>query len=168
VPRSGSSSGVTRVEFDSRLPYRAVLLALALLGAGLLFEQLVDLLLLVMMAVILALPLAASATWLEHLRVPRVLGAMSALAAAGALLAVVVIFVVPRFVAQVNAFISELPATGRHFERVLNHTFGLRPGNHPAGGQAFRRPLCAAPVDPARAPVVGRSDSGGGLWARLW
>ena len=131
------TSGVPRADFRSRLPYRAVLLALALLAAGLLFEQLVDLLLLVMMSVILAVALAAAATWLERFHVPRVLGAMMAVVGAGGVLAAVLIFVVPRFVAQTNAFVSDLPATARHFEHAVNHAFGLRPGTIPRAAKRF-------------------------------
>ncbi|HET9102466.1 MAG TPA: AI-2E family transporter [Solirubrobacteraceae bacterium] len=126
-----------QAEFSPRLPYRAVILALALLAGGLLFAQLVGLLLLVIVSVILAVALGAAATWLERLHIPRALGAVLTLAAVGAVIAAVLIFVVPRFVAQVNAFVAALPATARHFEHGLNHAFGLKPGAIPQAADRF-------------------------------
>ncbi len=46
------------------------------MAIGLLFEQLVDLLLLLAITVIIALPISAGASWFERFRVPRALGAL--------------------------------------------------------------------------------------------
>src|ERR1700757_1515737 len=109
------------------LPYQAVLLALGLVAAGLLFTELVDIFLLVVMTAIAALPLAAGATRLQRLRVPRPLrGAACALLGLGAL-GLVLAFIVPPFVNQVDTFIHDLPVTLARFEHTLNHDFGLRP-----------------------------------------
>jgi predicted PurR-regulated permease PerM len=51
--------------------YRAVLLAAGLLLFGLLFRQLVTLLLAILITVVVAIPLAAVATRLERYKVPR-------------------------------------------------------------------------------------------------
>ena len=59
--------------------YRAVLLAAGLLLFGLLFRQLVTLMLAVLITVIFAIPLAAVGTRLERRGVPRPLGALLAL-----------------------------------------------------------------------------------------
>ena len=59
--------------------YRAVLLAAGLLLFGLLFRQLVTLLLAILMTMIVAIPLAAGASRLERYRIPRALGALISL-----------------------------------------------------------------------------------------
>src|ERR1700761_1432198 len=110
------------------LPYRAVLLALGLLAAGILFKQLIDIFLLVVMTVIVALPIAAGATRLQRIGVPRALGAVLSLLAFLGLVALVVAFVVPPFVDQVKAFVEQLPTTLTRVERTVNRDFGLKPG----------------------------------------
>ena len=61
--------------------YRAVLLAAGLLLFGLLFRQLVTLMLAILVTVILAIPLAAAARRLERFGIPRPAGALLALLA---------------------------------------------------------------------------------------
>lgn len=113
---------------DPRVAYRAVLLAVGLLAGGLLFEQLAQLVILVTIAVVLAVPLAASATWLSRWHVPRVLGVLLAAFSGTAVAALVLAFVVPTFVSQVNDFVAQLPANAAHFEHTVNHLLGLRRG----------------------------------------
>lgn len=137
VPDSNGSGDPTPGEFRPRLAYRAVLLALGLLAAGLLFKQLTQLMLLVVIAVIIALPMAASARKLARLHVPRPLGALLALLTGGALIGGILYFAIPAFVDQVNAYVTALPDTVAHFERSLNHTFGLRPGTVTASVTRF-------------------------------
>jgi predicted PurR-regulated permease PerM len=115
-------------EFDPRVAYRAVLLALGLLAGGLLFEELVQIVMLVTIAVVIAVPLAASANWLRRWRVPRALGAVLSLLAGSAVAAALLAFVVPTFVNQLNDFINRLPSTAAHLERSVNHLLGLRRG----------------------------------------
>jgi len=117
-----------RAEFDPRVAYRAVLLALGLLAAGLLFEELVQIVMLVTIAVVIAVPLAASASWLARWRIPRAIGAVASLLAGMAVAVALLAFVVPTFVNQVNDFANQLPSTITHLERSLNHLLGLRPG----------------------------------------
>ena len=117
-----------RAEFDPRVAYRAVLLALGLLAAGLLFEELVQIVMLVTIALVIAVPLAASANWLRRWHVPRAVGAVLSLLAGAAVAGVLLAFVVPTFVTQVNDFIAQLPNTAAHFERAVNHVLGLKRG----------------------------------------
>ncbi len=124
-------------QINPRVPYRAVLLALGLLAGALLFEQLVDLLLMVMISVVIALPIAAGATRLERLHIPRALGAILMLAAGVGLVALVLVFVVPAFIEQVDGFVAQLPNTVTHLEHAANHAFGLRPGTTSAAVQRF-------------------------------
>src|ERR1700760_1191662 len=124
------ASGMTpmRAEFDPRVAYRAVLLALGLLAAGLLFEELVQIVMLVTIAVVIAVPLAASASWLRRWHVPRPVGAVLSLVAGAVVTGVLLAFVVPTFVNQVNDFVAQLPTTAAHFERAVNNLLGLKRG----------------------------------------
>ena len=63
----------------AQLAYRTVLLAAGLLLFGLLFRQLVTLLLAMLVTIIIAIPLAAAAKRLERFRIPRPAGALIAL-----------------------------------------------------------------------------------------
>ena len=117
-----------RPEFDPRVAYRAVVLALGLLAAGLLFAQLVQIVMLVTVALVIAVPLAASATWLRRFHIPRALGAVLSLLTGAAITGLLLTVVVPTFVSQVNDFVTQLPATVAHLEHQINHLLGLRPG----------------------------------------
>ncbi len=90
--------------------YRAVLLAFGLAVAGLIFEQIVTLVLAVLIVVIIALPLGAFASALQRLHIPRaigaVLGLLLGLAAIGGLVAVLV----PVFSHEINQFVKALPS----------------------------------------------------------
>src|ERR1700759_3569980 len=111
-----SRQGGPRGGLDPRVAYRAGALALGLVAAGLLFEELVQIVMLVTIAVVIAVPLAASATWLSRWRVPRVVGAVLAALSGAAVTAALLAFVVPTFVSQVNDFIAQLPTTVAHLE----------------------------------------------------
>jgi predicted PurR-regulated permease PerM len=117
-----------RTGMDPRVAYRAVLLAVGLLAAGLLFEELVQIVMLVTIAVVLAVPLAASATWLQRWHIPRALGAVVSLLTGAAVVAALLAFVVPTFISQVNDFVDQLPSTVTHLEHGVNHLLGLRRG----------------------------------------
>jgi predicted PurR-regulated permease PerM len=117
-----------RPDFDPRVAYRAVVLALGLLAAGLLFEELVQIVMLVTIALVIAVPLAASATWLRRFHIPRALGAVLSLLAGAAVTGLLLAFLVPTFVSQVNDFVAQLPNTVAHLERQVNHLLGLRRG----------------------------------------
>ena len=89
---------------SSRLPYRAVALVALVVAVGLLFEQLATLLLAVVVAVIIGLPLAAGASWLERRRVPRPLGAVICLLAGLGVLGALLGLIIPQFVEQARSF----------------------------------------------------------------
>ena len=89
--------------------YRAILLAAGLVVLGLLFQQLVTLMLAVLMTVIIAIPLSAGADRLERRGVPRPLGVLAGLLAGLSALALVLALVIPPFVHQAEAFIDDVP-----------------------------------------------------------
>ena len=89
--------------------YRAVLLAAGLLLFGLLFRQLVTLLLAMLMTIIIAIPLAAAAARLERYRIPRPVGALIALLGGIGALALIIYLLIPPFVDQTNQFVDDVP-----------------------------------------------------------
>jgi predicted PurR-regulated permease PerM len=108
--------------------YRAVLLAAGLLLFGLLFRQLVTLLLAMLVTVILAIPLAGAATRLERYRIPRVAGALMALLAGIGVLVLVIYLLIPPFVDQTNQFVDDVPAIVKDLERVYADVTGQSTG----------------------------------------
>jgi predicted PurR-regulated permease PerM len=100
---------VSSEETHPHVAYRAVLLAAGLLLFGLLFRQLVTLLLALLFTVIIAIPLAAAATRLERRGIPRPLGALLALLGAVAALALVIALLIPPFIDQTNDFVDDVP-----------------------------------------------------------
>jgi len=96
-------------EVDARALYRAVLLAAGLLVVGLLFPRLVTLLIAIFATVLFAIPLAMAADRLERYGVPRVLGALAALLAGFAVLALLLFLLIPPFVDQTNEFVETVP-----------------------------------------------------------
>ncbi|MEX2196223.1 MAG: AI-2E family transporter [Thermoleophilaceae bacterium] len=90
--------------------YRAILLAAGLVVLGLLFQQLVTLMLAVLMTVIVAIPLSAGADRLERRGVPRPLGVLAGLLTGLAALALILALVIPPFVDEAEAFIDDVPA----------------------------------------------------------
>lgn len=109
--------------------YRTVLLAGGLFVVGLLFQQLVTLLIGVLITVLLAIPLAAAATKLERRGIPRAVGApgtlLIVLAAAGGGVALLI----PSFVDQVNTFVDQSPQIVATLEGDLNDLTGVKPGD---------------------------------------
>jgi predicted PurR-regulated permease PerM len=99
---------------DSRITpatlYRAVLLAFGLVVAGLVFEQLVTLFLAVLIVVVAALPLAAAATTLQRLGIPRAIGATVTLLLAVGALGATIALIVPIFSHEINQFVGSLPS----------------------------------------------------------
>lgn len=137
MPGPNPTADTGSAEFRPRVAYRAVLLALGLLAAGLLFKQLAALALLVAISVMVALPIAAGASKLQYLHVPRALGALLSMLAGGAIVGLILYFAIPEFVSQVDAFVKRLPSTVPHVEHSLNHTFGLKPGAITKAVQTF-------------------------------
>jgi predicted PurR-regulated permease PerM len=107
--------------------YKAVALAAALLVLGLLFQQLVTLMLAVLMTVIIAIPLSAGATRLERGGLPRALGALITLLGGIAVLAGVIALIIPTFVDQVNKFVDDVPTIVDDLEQTVGDITGDRP-----------------------------------------
>ena len=107
--------------------YRAVLLAAGLLLFGLLFRQLTTLLLAVLVTIVIAIPLSAAATRLERYHVPRALGALLALFAGIASLALVIYLLIPPFVDQTNQFVNDVPGIVRDLEARVGDVVGSEP-----------------------------------------
>src|SRR5688500_15504001 len=98
--------------------YRAVLLAAGLLLFGLLFRQLVTLLLAILVTVVLAIPLAAAAQRLERNGIPRPLGALLTLLGSLAALGLLIYLLIPPFVDQTNEFVDNVPSIVHDLEAV--------------------------------------------------
>jgi predicted PurR-regulated permease PerM len=115
---------------DRRAPvaYRAVLLAAGLLLFGLLFRQLVTLLLAILVTIIFAIPLAAAADRLRHYRVPRPLGALVALLGGITVLALVIYLLIPPFVDQSEQFADDVPRIVVDLEQTYADVTGEDPG----------------------------------------
>jgi predicted PurR-regulated permease PerM len=108
--------------------YRAVLLAAGLLLFGLLFRQLVTLLLAILITVVVAIPLAAVATRLERYKVPRPLGTLVALLAGIGTLALVVYLLIPPFVDQTEQFVDDVPGIVHNLEEMYADVTGQDAG----------------------------------------
>jgi predicted PurR-regulated permease PerM len=108
--------------------YRAVLLAGALLVLGLLFRQLVTLLLAVLMTVIIAIALSAAATRLERHGIPRPVGALAGLLAGITVIAGVLAIVIPTFVDETQEFVDRVPGIVDDLEERIADITGDRPG----------------------------------------
>jgi predicted PurR-regulated permease PerM len=124
--------GITRpLSADSRLTpaslYRAVLLAFGLVVAGLIFRELVTLVLAMLIVVVLALPLSAAATSLRRFGVPRPLGVVLAMVLGLAALIGLVTAIVPVFTTEINQFADALPTMVNSLRHNLGHLTGTSP-----------------------------------------
>jgi predicted PurR-regulated permease PerM len=119
---------VTPEERSPHVAYRAVLLAAGLLLFGLLFRQLVTLLLAILITIIFAIPLAAAATRLERRRIPRAIGALVALLGGIATVALVVYLLIPPFIDQSDEFVEDVPRIVEDLEEVYADVTGENPG----------------------------------------
>ena len=113
---------------DQPILYRAVLLAAGLLVLGLLFRELVTLMVGVLVTVLFAIPVAAIATRLERYRVPRPVGALLAILLILGTFAGIVAAVMPTFVDQMDQFIDDVPGIVDDLERDLEDLTGAEPG----------------------------------------
>src|SRR4029078_4828896 len=89
----------------AQFAYRTVLLAAGLLLFGLLFRQLVTLLLAILVTIIIAIPLAAAGKRRARFRIPRPPGALIALLGGVGTLALIISLLIPPFVDQTNQFV---------------------------------------------------------------
>ena len=105
--------------------YRAVLLAAALILFGLLFRELLTLLVAILITVIVALPLALAADTLEAKGVPRFFGTLFALILGVGLVAGTIALVIPPFVDQTQEFVESVPGTIEDLEGEVADIFGI-------------------------------------------
>jgi predicted PurR-regulated permease PerM len=112
----------------AQVAYRTVLLAAGLLLIGLLFRQLVTLLLAILTTVILSIPLAAAARRLERAGFPRPVGALLALLGGLAALGLLIYLLIPPFVDQTNEFVDDVPAIVKDLEKVYADVTGQSTG----------------------------------------
>lgn len=116
---------------DSKLTpvalYRAVLLAFGLVVAGLVFQQLITLVLAIIIVVIIALPLGAFATAVGRFGIPRPLGVLLGLLIALGLLAILVTAIIPVFSQEINKFVDSLPGIVDSLRHQLGHLTGSSP-----------------------------------------
>ncbi len=116
---------------------RAVLLAAGLLVAGLIFQELVTLLVAILITVLLAIPLSAMADRLERRRVPRWLGALVGLLIGLGFIAGLMAIVIPSFADQTEAFVDQVPETVDSLRDRLNDIGG--PGSGAEAQQFLER-----------------------------
>lgn len=127
--------------------YRAVLLAFALVVAGLIFRALITLILAVLIVVILALPLSAFAGLLQRHGVPRPIGATLGLLIGLLLVSGFVAAVIPVFSHEINKFSASLPA----IVDTLRHRVGSLTGTSPTHvGQQLQHFVNSYTHHPAR------------------
>jgi predicted PurR-regulated permease PerM len=112
----------------AQVAYRTVILAAGLLLVGLLFRQLVTLLLAILTTIILAIPLAAAAKRLERFRLPRPVGALVALLGGLGTLALLIYLLIPPFVDQTNEFVEDVPAIVKDLEKEYADVTGQSAG----------------------------------------
>jgi predicted PurR-regulated permease PerM len=113
---------------SSHVAYRAVLLAAGLLLVGLLFRQLVTLLLAILITIIFAIPLAAAADRLERYKLPRAVGALIALLGGVTILALLIYLLIPTFVDQSEEFANDVPRIVVDLEETYADVAGEDPG----------------------------------------
>ncbi len=109
--------------------YRSVLLAFGLVVAGLIFAQLVTLILAILIVVIVSLPMSATATALQRVGVPRAIGAVFSLLVGLGTLAGLIYLVVPAFSHEINQFVNSLPSIVDELRRRLGRLTGTSPSN---------------------------------------
>lgn len=141
---------MTSSRITPRTIYRAVLLAFALLVAGLVFKQLKTLIMGLLIVVIIALPLSAFATQLRRLGVPRAIGALLGLLIGIAALGGLIALIAPTFSHEINHFVNSLPTIVNDLRRRLA---GLTGSSRPRSASRSRatstttrttRPSCSA------------------------
>jgi predicted PurR-regulated permease PerM len=146
--------------------YRAILLAAFLLLIGLLFRELVTLVLAVLITIIFAIPLSAGATRLERVGIPRAIGALLTLLLGIAVLAGILAVIIPAFSHDVNKFVDRVPQTVNDFERTVGDIVGKRPSEV---GSNIQNYLKRYTHDPARliSPITSIGISVVGVFGAL-
>ena len=132
--RVGGPASATR----SSDAVRAVIVAGALVAGWLLFHELASLFVLMLIAIVLALPLEASASFLQRRWVPRPAGALVALVAIVAAVGLVLFLAIPPFVNELRRFADELPGLVDQLREQFGQAVGAEP-NHT--GRSLQRSL---------------------------
>lgn len=122
---------------NAAVAYRAVLLAAGLLVLGMLFRQLVTLMVAVLMTVLLAIPLSAFATRLERRGVPRVAAALLGMAIFLTTVAGLLAMIIPPFVDQVEEFVDDVPGIVDSLGEDLHDLTGADSGEIGREAQEF-------------------------------
>jgi predicted PurR-regulated permease PerM len=112
----------------SQVAYRAVLLAAGLLVLGLLFRQLVTLLLAVLMTVIIAIALAEVGTRLERQGIPRPLGVLVGLLGGLLVIAGIIALIIPPFIDETNKLADNVPRIVDDLRGQIEDVTGAEPG----------------------------------------
>jgi predicted PurR-regulated permease PerM len=107
--------------------YRTVFLAAALLVLGLLFQELLTLLLAVLITVIIALGLSAAATRLERRGVPRAIGVFVSLMGTLTVIAGIFALIIPSFIDQTNEFVDDVPGIVEDLRDQVHDVTGANP-----------------------------------------
>jgi predicted PurR-regulated permease PerM len=108
---------------------KAVLLAFALVLLGILFHELVTLLVAILITVLIAIPLSAAATFLERYGIHRSVGALAGLLLGVAAIAGVLWLVIPPFVDQTEEFVDQVPGVIDDLQERLDDIGGADAGN---------------------------------------
>ena len=109
---------------EQAVAYRAVLLAAGLLVLGLLFQQLVTLVVAVLITVLIAIPLSAFATRCEKQGLPRPVGALLGLLGIVAVMVGLIALLIPPFVDQVEEFVDDVPGIADKLEDYIHDLTG--------------------------------------------
>lgn len=115
---------MSEARHSAAVAYRAVLLAAGLLVLGLLFRQLVTLVVAVLITVLIAIPLSAFTDRLERRGVPRALGALLGLVGFVAAVAAILALLIPPFVDEVEQFVDDVPGLIDHLGDDLHDLTG--------------------------------------------
>jgi predicted PurR-regulated permease PerM len=100
--------------------YRVVIFAVAIVGAAVLLPELLSIVLATVVAILLAIPLSASADQLKRrFGVPRVAGVLLTLLAMAAALALLLALILPPLVDQVASVIDQLPSVVNEAQNSL-------------------------------------------------
>jgi predicted PurR-regulated permease PerM len=125
--RAADNQGVTPSATSNEGLYRAILFAAGLLVLGLLFQELVTLLIAVLITVLISIPVAAVATRLERYRIPRPIGALAGLLLLVGAVAGIIALVLPTFIDQADQFIDDVPGIVESLEEEVGDLTGDEP-----------------------------------------
>ena len=95
---------------------------------GLLFRQLVTLLLAALITVIIAIPLAEVGTRLERRGIPRPLGVLAGLLGGLFVIAAIIAVIIPPFIDETNQFVDDVPGIVDDLRDRVEDVTGAEPG----------------------------------------